>query len=106
MPPLSWRLLVSSCALLLLLSPGCQRKERTQQTNFFQRRIGPILERTCAEGPAKAGCHVRADGKGNALGNLILESYDDVEHRKDLLVNYGPYGMPGLLLKVVPTFKL
>ena len=44
--------------------------------------------------------------RGNALGNLSLESYDDVENRKDLLVNYGPYGMPGLLVKVAPTFKL
>ncbi len=106
MPPLSWRLSVSSCALLLLLLPSCQRKERTAQTNFFERRIGPILEHTCAEGPAKAGCHVRADGKGNALGNLSLQSYDDVILRRDLLVNYGPYGMPGLLVKVAPTFKL
>lgn len=106
MPPLSWRLSVSLCVPALLLLAGCERKERTEQTNFYQRRIGPILEQTCAEGPAKAGCHVRADDKGNALGNLSLESYDDVAHRKDLLVNYGPYGMPGLLVKVAPTFKL
>ena len=106
MPSISWRWSVSCCALLLLLLPGCERKERTAQTNFYERRIGPILEQTCAEGPAKAGCHVRADGKGNALGNLSLESYDDVIHRRDLLVNYGPYGMPGLLVKVAPTFKL
>ena len=104
MPPLSWRLSVSLCALLWLT--GCERKEQTEQTNFYQRRIGPILEQSCAEGPAKAGCHVRADDKGNALGNLSLESFEDIEHRKDLLVNYGPYGMPGLLVKVAPTFKL
>jgi hypothetical protein len=107
MPPLSWRLSVSLClAPALLLLAACERKERTVQTNFYQRRIGPILEQSCAEGPAKAGCHVRADDKGNALGNLSLESYDDIARRKDLLVNYGPYDMPGLLVKVAPTFKL
>ena len=106
MPPLSWRLSVSLCIALLWLVPSCQRKEREAQTNFYQRRIGPILEQSCVDGPAKAGCHVRADDKGNALGNLSLQSYDDVVRRKDLLVNYGPYGMPGLLVKVAPTFKL
>jgi hypothetical protein len=106
MPLLSWRLSLSLCVPALLVLSGCQRKERTEATNFYQRRIGPILVHSCAEGPAKAGCHVRADDKGNALGNLSLESYDDLEHRRDLLVNYGPYGMPGLLVKVAPTFKL
>jgi hypothetical protein len=103
---LSWRLSVLASAAGLLLLQSCQRQERTAQTNFYQRRIGPILQQSCAEGPAKAGCHVRADDKGNALGNLSLESYDDVVRRKDLLVNYGPYGMPGLLVKAVPSFKL
>jgi hypothetical protein len=106
MPPLSWRLSVSLCIAAVSLVTGCQRKEREAQTTFYQRRIGPILERSCAEGPAKAGCHVQADDKGNALGNLSLETYEDVVRRKDLLVNYGPYGMPGLLVKVAPTFKL
>ena len=31
-----------------------------------------------------------ADDKGNALGNLSLESYDDVARRKDLLVELRP----------------
>lgn len=101
---LSWRSSVVSCALLLLV--GCGRKEETAQTTFFERRIGPILQKSCVEGPAKAGCHVRADDIGNALGNLSLQSYADLEHRHDLLVNYGPYGMPGLLVKVAPDFKL
>ncbi|RYZ10041.1 MAG: hypothetical protein EOO73_00205 [Myxococcales bacterium] len=94
------------CAPLLLAAAGCERKEQTAETNFYQRRIGPILERSCAEGPAKAGCHVRADDKGNALGNLSLASYEDLLKRRDLLVDYGPYGMPGLLAKVAPDFKL
>lgn len=102
---LSWHAYARSCVLLLLVV-GCGRKEETAQTTFYERRIGPILEKSCVEGPAKAGCHVRADDKGNALGNLSLESYADLEHRHDLLVNYGPYGMPGLLVKVAPDFKL
>jgi WD40-like Beta Propeller Repeat len=103
---LSWRLWVLVSAAGLAVLPSCQRQERTSQTNFYQRRIGPVLEQSCAEGPAKAGCHVRADDKGNALGNLSLESYEDVIRRKDLLLNYGPYGMPGMLVKAVPRFKL
>lgn len=94
------------CAPLLAWLPGCKRDEQPAQTNYYQRRIGPILEQSCVDGPAKAGCHVRADEQGNALGNLSLQSYDDVVRRRDLLVDYGPYGMPGMLLKVVPSFKL
>ena len=103
---LSCRLPALLCVPALLMLGGCERKEQTAQTTFFERRIGPILEESCVEGPAKAGCHIRADGKGNALGNLSLQSYADVEHRRDLLINYGPYGMPGLLVKVAPNFKL
>src|SRR5215207_7058786 len=102
--PWRWSVVLSLPALLVLGS--CERQERPVETNFYQRRIGPILEQSCAEGPAKAGCHVRADEKGNALGNLSLETYDDVAQRRDLLVNYGPYGMPGMLVKAVPPFKL
>jgi hypothetical protein len=95
---------IAWCALLVL--PGCGRKEESAQTNFYERRIAPILVESCVQGPAKAGCHVRADSKGNALGNLSLQSYADLSHRRDLLANYGPYGMPGLLVKVAPDFKL
>lgn len=103
---LSWRLSVVLSLPALLLLAGCERQERPVETNFYQRRIGPILTQSCAEGPAKAGCHVTADDKGNALGNLSFETYDDVAKRRDLLINYGPYGMPGMLVKAVPPFKL
>jgi hypothetical protein len=102
-----WRLsALASLPVLLLVLAGCERKEQSEKSKFYQRRIGPILEQSCVDGPAKAGCHVRADDKGNALGNLSLQSYDDLVLRRDLLVNYGPYGMPALLVKVVPPFKL
>src|SRR5688572_8998728 len=106
MVSLPWRLWALATLPALILLASCERKEKPVQTNFYQRRIGPILEQSCVDGPAKAGCHVRADDKGNALGNLSLETYDDVVNRRDLLVNYGPYGMPGMLVKVVPNFKL
>ncbi len=35
-----------------------------------------------------------------------MESYDTVVKRRDLLVDYGPYGVPGLLLKVVPPYGI
>src|SRR5215204_6109664 len=96
---LSWRLSVAVTVPVLSLLASCERQERPEQTNFYQRRIGPILEQSCVDGPAKAGCHVRADDKGNALGNLSLQTYDDLVNRRDLLINYGPYGMPGILVK-------
>ncbi len=102
---LIWRLSFLACAPALWLA-ACKRDDAPAQTNFYARRIGPILEQSCVDGPAKAGCHVSADDKGNALGNLSMQSYADVVLRRDLLVNYGPYGMPGMLAKVVPTFKL
>ena len=104
MPLLAWRSAFAVSVLVALI--GCQRQEQPERTNFYQRRIGPILEQSCVDGPAKAGCHVRSDERGNALGNLSLQSYADVVNRRDLLVNYGPYGMPGMLLKAVPPFKL
>ena len=49
---------------------------------------------------------VAADDRGNALGNLNVESYDTFSLRKDLFINYGPYGLPALLLKVAPPHEL
>ena len=91
--------------LTVIAALGCERQER-QQTTFYSRRIGPVLEGSCATSPTRSGCHVSADGIGNALGNLSVESYEKLNLRRDLLVNYGPYGVPGLLLKVVPQFSL
>jgi hypothetical protein len=91
---------------LMVLLAGCSRNEPREQTTFYSRRIGPLLQQSCAASPTNSGCHVVADDRGNALGNLSVESYDNLLLRRDLLVNYGPYGVPGLLLKVVPSFKL
>jgi hypothetical protein len=91
---------------VLLLLGGCSRDEQPPKSTFYSRKVGPLLEQSCATSPTRSSCHVKADEHGNALGNLSVESYDDLYLRHDLLVNYGPYGIPGLLLKVVPSFKL
>lgn len=87
---------------------GCSRNESREQSTFFSRKIGPVLEQSCATSPTRSSCHVIADddARANALGNLSVESYEHVALRRDLLLNYGPYGVPGLLLKVVPSFNL
>src|SRR5690606_5560663 len=40
-----------------------------------------------------------ADAKGNALGNLDVATCAGVDRRRALLVDYGPSGQPGFLLK-------
>jgi hypothetical protein len=37
---------------------------------------------------------------------LSVESYEHLSLRRDLLLEYGPYGIPGLLLKVVPGYRI
>ncbi|MGC4094291.1 MAG: hypothetical protein QM756_41560 [Polyangiaceae bacterium] len=99
-----------SCLVLSLCGAlsACSRNDAPQTSTFFSRKIGPVLEQSCATSPTRSSCHVIADDdeRANALGNLSVESYDNVALRRDLLVNYGPYGVPGLLLKVVPSYKL
>lgn len=52
-----------------------------------------------------AGCHL-ADTRGNAFGNLDLRSYAGVELRRDLLLDYGPYLQPSLLVKNVGPYQV
>ncbi|NRA34620.1 MAG: PD40 domain-containing protein [Polyangiaceae bacterium] len=89
--------------LLLLAALGCTEKEATEPVSFYDRRIQPILQSSCASSPTQSGCHVGFDDRGNAFGNLSVESFEDVSLRRDLLETYGPYGVPALLLKVVPS---
>ena len=81
------------------------RDEKLEESTFYSRKVGPVLKETCSISPTRSGCHV-SDGGGNAFGNLSMESYDTLVKRRDLLVDYGPYGVPGLLLKVVPGYEL
>jgi hypothetical protein len=90
----------------LVALAGCDREQNAAETTFYGRKIGPILVGSCATSPTKSGCHVAADDRGNALGNLNVESFESLVLRRDLLVDYGPYGVPALLLKAVPPFAL
>lgn len=90
--------------MVAAVAAACSSKDPTPST-YFDRTISPILTTSCARGPTGAGCHV-ADAKGNALGNLDISSYENLQKRKDLLVDYGPYGQPALLLKNLDPFQV
>ena len=74
-------------------------------TTYFDRTISPILTTSCVRTNTGAGCHV-ADAKGNALGNLDVSSFASLTKRRDLLVDYGPYGQPAMLIKNVDPFQV
>lgn len=78
-------------------STSCSRSDEAPAASYFDRTIQPILGGSCSK--QTTGCHV-ADLKGNAVGNLDTTSFAMVARRRDLLTTYGPYGSPGLLLKV------
>jgi len=86
------------------VAAACSTKEPTKST-YFDRTISPILTTSCVRTNTGAGCHV-ADGRGNALGNLDTASFEGVQKRKDLLVDYGPYGQPAFLLKNIEPFQV
>ncbi|MGE3675668.1 MAG: hypothetical protein AB7K71_38725 [Polyangiaceae bacterium] len=99
--------LTAAWLLLVFVSAfSCSREESGPTTTFYDRNIAPTLIQSCVTSPSGSQCHVTADDRGNALGNLSLENYDDLSLRRDLLLNYGPYGLPNLLLKTVPPFQM
>ncbi len=88
----------------LLAPAGCSTKD-TPETTYFERTIAPVLTTSCVRTNTGAGCHV-ADDKGNALGNLDTASFEGVNRRRDLLLDYGPYGQPAFLVKNVDPFQI
>src|SRR4051812_48128745 len=98
-----WSLPIAAAAVAAALA-ACTTKE-PQASTYYERSINPILTTSCVRTNTGAGCHV-ADAKGNAFGNLDLESFEGTSRRKDLLVDYGPYGQPALLLKNVDPFQV
>jgi hypothetical protein len=92
---------------LVLATFGCERDDTDYgKTTFYERKITPALH-TAGCTPSGTGSHCHgSDGAGNADGNLSFETYDTLALRRDLLTDYGPYGVPGLLLKVLPPFKI
>ncbi len=85
-------------------SGACVTKE-PQTTTYFDQTIDPILQSSCVRTNTGAGCHV-ADTHGNAFGNLDLTSYGGLDHRRDLLLDYGPYLQPSMLVKNVPPYAV
>lgn len=97
-------LAAATAAFVALLPASCTTKEPESST-YFARTISPILTTSCVRTNTGAGCHV-ADFKGNALGNLDVASFPNVAKRRDLLLDYGPYGQPAFLLKNIDPQQL
>ncbi len=99
--------LTAACCLAVIASAAsCSTEPTEATTTFYDRTIAPTLTQSCATSPSGSLCHVTADDRGNALGNLSLDSYADLILRRDLLIDYGPYGLPNLLLKSVPPYQM
>lgn len=91
-------------AFVALLPTSCTTKEPEAST-YFERSISPILTTSCVRTNTGAGCHV-ADAKGNALGNLDVSTFAGIARRRDLMLDYGPYGQPAMLVKNVDPFEV
>ena len=85
---------------------GCGRAERHEGSSYYERRIAPLLRPGCAQSATGSGCHVTADDRGNALGNLDVSSHAMLKKRRDLLLDYGPYGFPQLLVKAIAPYQV
>jgi hypothetical protein len=93
-------------AMLLALLGGCARQQPDPGETYYQRKIYPILHAGCATSPSGSQCHLIQDTRGNSFGNVSFDSYDALDKRRDLLIPYGPYAMPNLLLKALPPGQL
>jgi hypothetical protein len=93
-----------SAACLALTS--CERSDEHTRTRYYDREIAPLLESACGRSGTGSSCHITVDAHGNAIGNLDVSAYAMLEKRRDLLVDYGPYGLPQLLVKAVPPYRV
>ena len=84
--------------LLLLATAGCEASREAPTSTYFDRTIAPTLRGSCVQ--LTTGCHIETK-KGSALGNLDVTTFAALDRRRDLLGTYGPYPLPGLLMKVV-----
>jgi hypothetical protein len=85
--------------------PAACTKKEPEQSTYFGRTIAPILVTSCVRTNTGVGCHVASE-KGNAFGNLDASNYEGIDRRRDLLLDYGPYGQPAFLVKNVPPFQV
>ncbi|CAN5925632.1 hypothetical protein BH11MYX4_BH11MYX4_32050 [soil metagenome] len=91
-------------AFVALAPASCKTREPEAST-YFERTISPIITTSCVRTNTGAGCHV-SDVRGNALGNLDVSSFGALTKRRDLLIDYGPYGQPAFLVKNVDPFQV
>lgn len=92
-------------ALAVVVASGGCTVLQPQPTTYFDQSIAPILQTSCVRTNTGVGCHV-SDSNGNAFGNLDLSSYAGIEKRRDLLLDYGPYLQPSLLVKNVAPYQM
>jgi hypothetical protein len=97
--------LVLGVTLGVVVAGGACTTKEPQPSTYFDRSIAPILQSSCVRTNTGAGCHV-ADSKGNAFGNLDLTTFAGIDRRRDLLLDYGPYQQPSLLVKNVPSYQV
>jgi hypothetical protein len=97
--------IVVAVAAVVALAPASCKTNEPESSTYFDRTISPILTTSCVHTNTGAGCHV-ADPKGNALGNLDVSSFANLTKRRDLLVDYGPYGQPAFLVKNIDPFQI
>ncbi|MFO0665017.1 MAG: hypothetical protein U0174_13770 [Polyangiaceae bacterium] len=96
--------IIATGTIVSLLPSGCSSDSGASST-YFERSISPILQASCVRTNTGASCHV-ATPKGNAFGNLDTATFAGVDKRRDLLADYGPYGQPAFLLKVIPNGQI
>jgi hypothetical protein len=80
---------------------GCGGCDAPPGASYYEREIEPILIRSCSG--TTSGCH-RTDPDDPyqfAAGNFDVMSFENVQKRRDLLVSFGAYQYPGLLIKAV-----
>ena len=80
--------------------------EGADEGDYFDRTINPILQDSCVQHEHRRQLPLDAAERERDRQPRRLDTYEDVAKRRDLLVNYGPYGLPNILLKNVDPFDL
>jgi WD40 repeat protein len=85
--------------LLVMICLGCGGSNKGK--TFFDREIEPILSQKCAGNTS--GCHStnEDDPFQFAAGNLDVTSFEAIQKRRDVLIKFGAYPYPLLLIKGV-----
>ncbi len=91
---------------LALLAVACEQQKPDPGDTYYTRKVAPILNAGCSTSPSGSQCHLIQDTQGNSFGNVSFDTFEALDKRRDLLLPYGPYAMPNLLLKALPPFQL